>query len=196
MISKSEAGKLGQLAALQTQKLQFEKRLIEYGDNPKLCKHCNHPIAYEKQTNKYCSSSCSASATNYTKKRKSDIFCINCNRLITTRNASTYCSYKCQQSYSRRIKIEKETASSKTMKAYLLEHHGNVCMDIECAWDFSKRPIKVELEHKDGNSENNIIKNCILLCPNCHSLTDTYKNKNKGNGRHTRRQRYADGKSH
>jgi len=40
-------------------------------------------------------------------------------------------------------------------------------------------PISLELEHKDGNSENHIKDNEELLCPNCHSQTHTYRGKNK-----------------
>ena len=39
-------------------------------------------------------------------------------------------------------------------------------------------PIKLELHHKDGNKYNNNLNNLELLCPNCHSYTDTYKGKN------------------
>ena len=40
--------------------------------------------------------------------------------------------------------------------------------------------IPLELHHIDGNHFNNDLDNLQLLCPNCHSLTDTYcgrKNK-------------------
>ena len=40
------------------------------------------------------------------------------------------------------------------------------------------KPIKLELHHIDGNRNNNLIENIQLLCPNCHSYTDTYKGKN------------------
>lgn len=40
-------------------------------------------------------------------------------------------------------------------------------------------PIPLELDHIDGNHENNALKNLRLLCPNCHSLTPTYRGKNK-----------------
>lgn len=40
-------------------------------------------------------------------------------------------------------------------------------------------PIPLELEHIDGNSSNNVLSNLTLLCPNCHSLTTTYRGKNK-----------------
>jgi 5-methylcytosine-specific restriction endonuclease McrA len=82
------------------------------------------------------------------------------------------------------------------MKKYLIEKYGEKCM--ECGWD-EKHPITgnvpIELEHIDGNSKNNELKNLKLLCPNCHSLTPTYKALNKGNGRHNRMKRYYEGKS-
>lgn len=46
--------------------------------------------------------------------------------------------------------------------------------------------IPLEIEHIDGNYLNNNEENLILLCPNCHSLTSTYKGANKGHGRKDR----------
>lgn len=40
-------------------------------------------------------------------------------------------------------------------------------------------PITLELEHKDGNHENNARENLEGLCPNCHSITDTWRGRNK-----------------
>jgi hypothetical protein len=42
-------------------------------------------------------------------------------------------------------------------------------------------PIPLELHHKDGDKQNNEIENLDLLCPNCHTLTNNYRGKNKGN---------------
>ena len=39
----------------------------------------------------------------------------------------------------------------------------------------------------DGNYLNNLESNLILLCPNCHSLTQTYKGANRNNGRAQRK---------
>ena len=41
------------------------------------------------------------------------------------------------------------------------------------------KPISLELEHKDGNNLNNIRENLEGLCPNCHSITDTWRGRNK-----------------
>ena len=56
--------------------------------------------------------------------------------------------------------------------------------------------VPIELDHIDGNSENNSLENLRILCPNCHSLTPTYKSSNKGKGRKYRRERYNIGKSY
>lgn len=36
-----------------------------------------------------------------------------------------------------------------------------------------------ELHHKDGNCHNHSLNNLIMLCPNCHSLTENYRSKNR-----------------
>jgi len=40
-------------------------------------------------------------------------------------------------------------------------------------------PIPLELDHVDGNSDDNSLSNLRLLCPNCHALTPTYRGKNQ-----------------
>ena len=40
------------------------------------------------------------------------------------------------------------------------------------------KPINLELHHIDGNRFNHVISNLQLLCPNCHSQTDTFRSKN------------------
>ncbi len=42
------------------------------------------------------------------------------------------------------------------------------------------RPIPLELDHIDGNSDNNAAANLRIICCNCHAQTPTYKGKNKG----------------
>lgn len=52
----------------------------------------------------------------------------------------------------------------------------------QCGWH-EKAPgalyTPCELHHKDGDSHNHKRENLSLICPNCHSLTATYRAKNK-----------------
>ncbi len=42
------------------------------------------------------------------------------------------------------------------------------------------KPISLHLDHINGINNDNRINNLRLLCPNCHSQTDTYAGKNIG----------------
>jgi hypothetical protein len=41
--------------------------------------------------------------------------------------------------------------------------------------------LTLELDHIDGDKYNNLLENLRLLCPNCHSLTSTWRGKNNLN---------------
>jgi hypothetical protein len=74
------------------------------------------------------------------------------------------------------LKIEKDgIVAPRTLRRYLMEKQKETC---KCGWG-EENPISnsvcLDLHHKDGNANNNVLSNVELLCPNCHSLTDTYK---------------------
>jgi 5-methylcytosine-specific restriction endonuclease McrA len=112
-----------------------------------------------------------------------------------------YCSNRCQKDAESLARFERFLAgetkvysSPPALRRAVIRRDGYRCSScLNSEW--VGKPIPLELEHKDGNSGNDASDNLCMLCPNCHALTPTYKVKNKGNGRHTRRVRYAEGKS-
>ena len=130
--------------------------------------------------------------------------CINCNLPLKI-YASKYCSNSCQKEYEYKQYIQawklkqrdggrgKYTRNlSAHISKYIHLKYGDrcsLCKWRECNPVTGKSPL--EIDHIDGDSKNNTEDNLILLCPNCHSLTSTYKNLNKGHGRLWRREKYV-----
>jgi len=66
------------------------------------------------------------------------------------------------------------------LKKALVFLRGHRCE--ECGLEeWNGKKITLETHHKDGNRKNNTLENIVLLCPNCHSFTDNWKNKNGTN---------------
>lgn len=128
-----------------------------------------------------------------------EYFCKFCG-LAIKKNANKYCSYKCQHDYDwqqRKLEIlkEGEVKTPVLAKRYIAETQGYKCVECGiCEW--KKQQLSLILDHINGNPEDWSLINLRLLCPNCDSLTPTFKNRNKGNGRYSRRQRYKEGKSY
>ena len=66
---------------------------------------------------------------------------------------------------------------NRLIKENLIEYKCSIC-GID-SW--LGKEIKLHLDHIDGNSHNHLYENLRLLCPNCHSQTETYCGKNKKN---------------
>lgn len=76
------------------------------------------------------------------------------------------------------------TGISRHIRRYLFDRFDNKCC--KCGWGKTNpttNSVPLEVDHIDGDHTNNNESNLELLCPNCHSLTPTYKSLNKGKGR-------------
>jgi len=152
------------------------------------CFNCKKPFLNPRSKKRFCSHSCAASYNNIINVKYN--YCIICGKKIPSWRK--YCSLKCFGKANRKnsfYRLENgKKVGEKTIKRYLIHKFGNKCM--ECGWD-KINPITgnvpIQLDHVDGNSENNNLNNLKLLCPNCHSLTPTFGALNKGRGREKRR---------
>lgn len=124
-------------------------------------------------------------------------YCLNCGKeLDCSHHTHKYCSNKCEQNYKFKQWVEKykqDNSIAKSIKwgriptplrRYIFKKFENKCC--ECGWSKINphtNTIPLEIDHIDGNFENNSEENLRLICPNCHSLTSTYRGANRGNGR-------------
>lgn len=65
-------------------------------------------------------------------------------------------------------------------KGVLLKERGHKCEKCNNT-EWLGKPITIQLEHKDGNHFNNEKENLQLLCPNCHSQTETFNRRKPKN---------------
>ena len=143
---------------------------------------------------------------NAVRKIKEIKLCENCGKEILNKENKKVCSLKCsgeltgKNKYNKFIldwlngKIEggdkKYGSVSKHVRKYLFKKYDNKCS--KCGWSEVNKytnTIPLEVEHIDGNPTNHNECNLILLCPNCHSLTNGHSTS-KGNGRRYYREKY------
>ena len=131
--------------------------------------------------------------------------CRGCGAESTGRPGRAFCSNACQMARKQRRLLEHwlatgeghvATRSGHYIRSYLFEQQSGLCAICGRANEWQGLPLVLVLDHVDGDADNNRRENLRLICPNCDSQLATFKNRNAGRGRHSRRQRYANGQSY
>ena len=151
---------------------------------------CGSQVFSKHAKTKFCSLKCSNARF---KKSFPRIPCITCDTPVS-RARQKYCSLRCQQNAQFKLRILAFEGGSyqpryghNFIRRYLIFKLGEKCA--RCDWN-ERHPktgrVPIEVEHIDGNWQNNRPDNLTLLCPNCHALTDTFRGLNRGRGRAAR----------
>lgn len=113
------------------------------------------------------------SSSRILKKRISDLGCST--EHFSTTASKAYIKYELEE-------ILVENSSYINMERLKIRLIREKYLDNKCAIcgidTWLGQPISLHLHHKDGRHNNHSIDNLELLCPNCHSQTDTYAGKN------------------
>lgn len=121
--------------------------------------------------------------------------CKNCGKenKIKHSTTNTYCDNNCQIEYQNKNRVTQWLEEGKDWglqipnwaKKWIANRDGYKCSICNIS-SWNNNYLTLECDHIDGNPKNNKPNNLRLLCPNCHSQTESYKGKNYGKGRDTR----------
>jgi 5-methylcytosine-specific restriction endonuclease McrA len=119
--------------------------------------------------------------------------CLNCNKenFKKKNHFNKYCDNTCQGEHKFLTetlpKFKKgEISTMRTLHKCVKALHGYKCQVCGNEGSYNGKILSLQLDHIDGKASNNNPINLRLLCPNCHSQTDTYVSKNKGNSTRVR----------
>ena len=113
--------------------------------------------------------------------------CRECNKNFEYGYSKTgkFCSNECNGTFkSKQHKLDWYAEKLKsidraTIRRYLSEDRGYEC-EVCGISDWQNKKLVLHVDHKDGNPADNRPENMRLLCPNCHSQTETYCGKQNG----------------
>lgn len=143
------------------------------------CENCNKQHDGSYASGRFCSKQCSKA------------FCTKGKRAEISRKVSEKLKGRQGHSKEKMLVIAKKVSQSRierfqnasfeelgigSKKVRILEEQNGCCISCNLS-EWLGEPIKFELDHIDGDKANNNRDNLRVMCPNCHSMTPTWRKK-------------------
>ena len=147
------------------------------------CIKCNNEHDGSFGSGKYCSRACANSRVRTDEVKKKISIGVRNNEYLQSDEwkAKVIAANKNPEKIYKVAKTKKanrnyDTAHIWSIKRWIKEERGNKCE--ECGvTEWNGKRLTLEVDHIDGDTNNNDIKNLKVLCPNCHSQTPTWRKK-------------------
>lgn len=176
----------------------------------KTCEYCNKPITskWANKKTRFCSRKCS----NFYRKQ-TGLYDSHSQKLVERAKTEKWGALKLtkeersennqkkkekynklrqigEKTYSRTTKPLRERVFSRPFDKLSFEckrhrvflEQENICAICGIS-EWLEKPIRLHLDHIDGDRDNNVRDNLRGICPNCHSTTDTYCGRNNKRGK-------------
>ena len=163
------------------------------------CENCNKEHCGSYGSGRFCSSRC---ARGFSTKQKREEINIAVSKKMQGRKTNSYFfTDEDREKAKKAIKIHgsyKKFSKDEFISYVLCENgsrwNGNkikesmfefgmkeeICEECGQEPSWNGKTLSLQLHHIDGNRYNNNIENIKIICPNCHTQTETFAKKNVG----------------
>lgn len=150
------------------------------------CELCKIEVENRYGSGRFCGAKCARSfSTSKNRKlinkkisqsRSSNPTCKTCGQDASYKNGGTR-KYCILHKHKYRCTSLETCGSDKVRKNFLIKENGYRCWQCGIS-EWQGVPAPLQLDHVNGDSDNNSRENLRILCANCHTITPTWGFKN------------------
>lgn len=126
-------------------------------------------------------------------KKDQTYHCLSCGKNIPFQGYTythKYCDNQCQQNHRKALNLERdtkkllegETLRRPNQRKVLTKLRGYKC-EVCGISEWNGKKLVLQVDHINGDPYHHSADNLRLICPNCHSQTETFAGANRGRGR-------------